>query len=174
MPTLTEIQHPELTYCQLANDHCLCPKCKGCSKCSRCSYCKGQRPIKDKNYYPLWQDKDNPIHQMQWEHLSITIDVAHKATELADDNVSQEFAGIARSILDPALHSCQFWWASKKPMWDINMVYRGLNLQREVLLNAYKAISKSNAKSDIKKEYYYKVVAARHIFDQITDNLYTD
>jgi alpha-amylase/alpha-mannosidase (GH57 family) len=130
--------------------------------------------IKAKNYYPLWQDKDSRIHQMQWEHLSITIDVAHKATELADSEVSSEFAGIARSILDPALHSCQFWWASKKPMWDINMVYRGLNLQREVLLNAYKAISKSSSKQDIKKEYYYKVVAAHHIFDQITDNLYTD
>jgi hypothetical protein len=54
------------------------------------------------------------------------------------------------------------------------MVYRGLNLQREVLLNAYKAISKSNSKQGEKKEYYYKVIAARHIFDQITDNLYAD
>ena len=130
--------------------------------------------IKAKNYYPLWKDKDNLIHQMQWEHLSITIEVAHKATECADNEVSREFSGISRTILDPALHSCQFWWASKKPMWDINMVYRGLNLQREVLLNAYKAISKSGAKPELKKEYYYKVVAARHIFDQITDSLYTD
>ena len=121
----------------------------------------------------LLKDKDNLMHQMQWEHLSITIDVAHKAIEFADNDISREFSGIARSILDPALHSCQFWWASKKPMWDINMVYRGLNLQREVLLNAYKAISKSGMKPEVKKEYYYKVVAARHIFDQITDNSHT-
>jgi hypothetical protein len=59
-------------------------------------------------------------------------------------------------------------------MWDVNMVYRGLNLQRVVLLNAYKAISTSNAKPEVKKEYYYKVVAARYIFDQITDSLYID
>ena len=111
---------------------------------------------------------------MQWEHLSITMDVTHKAVELADNDASSQFANIARATLDPALHSCQFWWASKKPMWDINMVYLGLNLQRSALLNAYKAISTSGSKPEVKKEYYYKVVAARHIFDQITDNLYMD
>ena len=130
--------------------------------------------IKMQNYYPLWKDKDNPVHQKQWEHLDITIDVAHKAIEVADNDTSSQFVNIARATLDAALHSCQFWWASKKPMWDINMVYRGLNLQREALLNAYKAISTSNTRPAVKKEYYYKVVAARYIFDQITDNLYID
>jgi len=130
--------------------------------------------IKAQNYYPLWNDRNNLIHQLQWEHLDITINVARKAVELADNDTSRNFARIARSSLDAALHSCQFWWASKKPMWDVNMVYRGLNLQRGVLLNAYKAISTSNCDPSIKKEYYYKVVAARHIFDQITDRLYTD
>ena len=130
--------------------------------------------IKMQNYYPLWDDKNNPIHQKQWEHLSITTDVAHKAIELANNDTASQFANIARATLDAALHSDQFWWASKKPMWDVNMVYRGLNLQREVLLNAYKTISLSDAKPEVKKEYYYKLVAARYIFDQITDRLYID
>lgn len=130
--------------------------------------------IKMQNYYPLWKDRDNPVHQKQWEHLDITIDVTHKAIEMADNDNSSQFGNIARATLDAALHSCQFWWASKKPMWDINMVYRGLNLQREALLNAYKSISTSNARSEVKKEYYYKVVAARYIFDQVLDNLYID
>jgi alpha-amylase/alpha-mannosidase (GH57 family) len=130
--------------------------------------------IKMDNYYPLWKDKDNPVHEKQWEHLSITMDVAHKAIELVDNDTSRQFANIARTSLDAALHSDQFWWASKKPMWDVNMVYKGLNLQREVLLNAYKSISTSNTKPEVKKEYYYKVVAARYIFDQITDSLYID
>jgi len=59
-------------------------------------------------------------------------------------------------------------------MWDVNMVYRGLNLQREALLNAYKVISASNSKPDFKKECYYKALAARHIFVQLTDSLYMD
>jgi len=130
--------------------------------------------IKMQNYYPLWDDKSNPIHQKQWEHLSITMELAHRAVELADNDNAKQFSSIARTGLDAALHSDQFWWASRKPMWDVNMVYRGLNLQREVLLNAYKAISLSGIKSEIKKGFYYKLVAARYIFDQITDELYVD
>jgi alpha-amylase/alpha-mannosidase (GH57 family) len=130
--------------------------------------------IKMENYYPLWSDKNNPVHVMQWEHLDLCIDITHKAVEVADGASSLELAMVARTALDPALHSCQFWWASKKPMWNINMIYRGMTLQREVMLNAYKAISLSNCKPEIKKEYYYRVVAGRHIFEQITDYLYTD
>jgi alpha-amylase/alpha-mannosidase (GH57 family) len=130
--------------------------------------------IKMQNYYPLWKDKNNQVHQMQWEHLSIAMDLTHKAVELADNDTSVQFAGIARTTLDAALHSCQFWWASKKPMWDVNMVYRGLNLQREALLNAYKVISASRINPELKKEYYYRALAARHIFVQITDSLYMD
>ncbi len=130
--------------------------------------------IRAGNYYPLWKDRNNPVHAMQWDHLNLTIEVANRAFELADGQASRDFAGIARAKLDEALHSCQFWWASKRPMWDINMIYRGLTLQREVLLNAYKAIQLSNCPEALRKDYYYRVVAARHIFDQVTDYLYTD
>ncbi|MBN1375378.1 MAG: hypothetical protein JXA01_04415, partial [Dehalococcoidia bacterium] len=130
--------------------------------------------IKMQNYYPLWKDKNNPVHTMQWEHLDLAIDVAYKAIDVADGVASLEFAAIARNTLDLALHSCQFWWASKQPMWNINMIYKGLTLQREVMLNAYKAISLSGCPPEMKKEYYYRVVAGRHVFDQITDYLYTD
>lgn len=130
--------------------------------------------LKARNYYPLWKNKDNAVHQLQWEHLSIAIELTDKAVEAADNLTSRHFASIARSLLDPALHSCQFWWASKRPMWDINMVHRGLNLQREVLLNAYKAISASGCTPQTKKEYYYKVIAARDISNRITDSLVTE
>jgi alpha-amylase/alpha-mannosidase (GH57 family) len=126
------------------------------------------------NYYPLWQDKNNAVHGMQWEHLDIAIRVAHKAIEVADNPASLEYAAIARKTLDRALHSCQFWWASRKPMWDVNMIDRGLALQREVLLNALKAISLSGCSQEVKKENYYSVIAARHIFDRITESLFMD
>jgi len=130
--------------------------------------------IRRQNYYPLWKDANNPVHALQWEHLDIAIELTYKAMELADNPASRQFASNARNALDPALHSCQFWWASKKPMWDINMVYRGLMLQREVLLNAYKSISMSGCDPKTKRKYYYLIVAARHIHMQITDYLYTD
>ncbi len=126
------------------------------------------------NYYPLWKDKNNPVHTMQWQHLDLTIDMVHKAVECADNPLSIQFATQAREMLDPALHSCQFWWASKKPMWNMNMIYKGMTLQRDAILNAYKALTLSGCKPEVKKEYYYRVVAGRHIFDQITDYLYMD
>ncbi len=130
--------------------------------------------IKRENYYPLWKDPNNPVHALQWEHLDIAMVMTYRAMKIADNPASHQFASNARAILDSALHSCQFWWASKKPMWDINMVYRGLNLQREALLNAYKSISLSGRTPQTKRRFYYLVVAARHIYTQITDYLYTE
>jgi alpha-amylase/alpha-mannosidase (GH57 family) len=126
------------------------------------------------NYYPLWKDKNNPVHTMQWEHLDLTIDLVCKALECADNPLSMQFATLARDMLDPALHSCQFWWASKKPMWNMNMIYKGMTLQRDASLNAYKALMLSGCQPEIKKEYYYRVVACRHIFGRLTDYLYMD
>ena len=39
----------------------------------------------------------------------------------------------ARLLLDQALHSDQFWWASKNPCWHYQMVERGANLLRETV-----------------------------------------
>jgi hypothetical protein len=126
------------------------------------------------NFFPLWQDRNSPVHMMQWEHLDLTIEITRKAVAIADNPLSIQFASLARTMLDPALHSCQFWWASKKPMWNMNMIYKGLNLQRDAMLNGYKAISLSSCTQEMKREYYYRVVAANHIFDRVTDYLYME
>jgi len=36
--------------------------------------------------------------------------------------------GRGRKLLDKALHSDQFWWASHNPHWHLGMVARGLKL----------------------------------------------
>jgi alpha-amylase/alpha-mannosidase (GH57 family) len=126
------------------------------------------------NYYPLWRDSNNMVHRMQWEHLDLVIKVVHKAAAVADNPASLEYADVARNTLDRALHSCQFWWASRKPMWNINMVDKGLVMQREALLNALKAISLSGCSQQEKKENYYNTIAARSVFDRITDYLFMD
>lgn len=130
--------------------------------------------IRAGNYYPLWKDKNNPIHRMLWELLSLTMELQRSAAELSDNATSKHFAEISRSMLDQALHSDQFWWASRRPMWDINMIFRGLTSQQEVLLNSYKAVTTSGADPEAKRQSYYKVVAARHISSQLIDALYVD
>lgn len=135
------------------------------------SWSTTENDIKQHDYYPLWNDPNNRIHEMLWEHLNIVTDMVYKAIEVADNPVSRRYTSIARSSLDPALHSDQFWWASRRPMWDINMVHRGLSLQRVVMLNAFKAIRSSNCDPKIKKEYHYKILAARWVAGNIIDLL---
>ena len=123
------------------------------------------------NPYPLWLDPNNRIHQLQWEHLNIGINMVEKAIEIADNDASKSYAHIARGLLDRALHSDQFWWASKRPMWDINLIHRGLMQQAEVMLNAYKAIKTSNGSDEDKKEYGYREITARDLRNKILDQL---
>lgn len=125
-----------------------------------------------KNYYILWKDHHNPVHELQWEHLKICFELTGRAFDMADKDAGRRFYEVARAVLDKALHSCQFWWASRgRGMWDINMINRGLMLQEEVILNAYKAIKSSDASEQTKKRLYRKVPVARDIADKIRDKL---
>ncbi|MDE3077759.1 MAG: hypothetical protein KGJ86_20250, partial [Chloroflexota bacterium] len=124
------------------------------------------------NPYPLWNAPDNDIHRLQWEHLEICLELLHQAQDHADTDASRSFTRVARSMLDRAEHSCQFWWASHRPMWDVNMIHRGLLQQEEVVLNAYKALASSGASSDVRREGYYRVVAARDVRNKIVDHLF--
>jgi alpha-amylase/alpha-mannosidase (GH57 family) len=126
------------------------------------------------NFYPLWADLNNEIHQLQWEHMNICIDMVNKALKWADNPTSKHYADIARGLLDRALHSDQFWWASKRPMWDINLINRGLMQQTEALLNGYKAIKLSGTSDKEKVEYYYRETAARYIRAKIRDHLFRE
>jgi len=124
------------------------------------------------NYYPLWQDRNNEVHRLQWEHLNICIDLVNKALECADSDESRHSAAIARGLLDRAEHSCQMWWASNRPMWDINLIHMGLLDQLRTVINAYRAINKSGTSEETKREYYYRTVAARNIRNKLEDRLF--
>lgn len=124
------------------------------------------------NYYPLWKDKNNEIHHLQWEHLNICMELVNKAMQCADNEESRHSATIARGLLDRAEHSCQMWWASKRPMWDINLIHMGLLVQLRAAVNAYRAIAKSGADEDTKREYYYRTVVARDIRNKLEDRLF--
>jgi alpha-amylase/alpha-mannosidase (GH57 family) len=129
--------------------------------------------IARKNYYPLWKDINNHIHDLQWEHLSICFELVNHAVSRKDTNKeSKSFVAMARWLLDYATHSCQFWWANKtRGMWEINLIHKGLLLQEEVLLNANKAISISSIDTRKKKLFYHEAAAARDIANKIRDLL---
>jgi len=105
--------------------------------------------------------------------MSICSEIVLKAVQVADNDESKHFAGIARGLLDRAFYSCQFWWASHKPMWDINLIHMGIDEQHRAIVNAYRAINKSGTSGDTKKEFYHKLVAARDVRNKIVDRLFT-
>jgi alpha-amylase/alpha-mannosidase (GH57 family) len=124
------------------------------------------------NYYPLWHDGNNEVHRRQWEHLGICLELVNKALECADNDESRHSAAIARRLLDRAEHSCQMWWASNRPMWDINLIHIGLLDQLRTVVNAYRAINKSGVDEKTKREYYYRTIAARDIRNKLEDRLF--
>ena len=50
----------------------------------------------------------------------------------------------ARTWLDKGLHSCQLWWASKKPWYSSEMILKGLNQLILAASEALKVILFSN------------------------------
>jgi hypothetical protein len=46
----------------------------------------------------------------------------------------------ARNFLDRGLHSCQEWWASKRPWYSPDMILRGLNEILLATINAKRSI----------------------------------
>jgi predicted glycosyl hydrolase (DUF1957 family) len=130
--------------------------------------------LKADNPYPLWKDPGNNLHRLQWEHTNIALDLVRRAHEVADNEASQRHDQIARGLMDAALFSCQYWWASQRPHWDVNMINRGVAAQEQVILNAFRAINLSGAEEEVKRECYYRVVASRDIRHKIRDQLYWD
>jgi hypothetical protein len=134
------------------------------------SWSTNKEDMRDKNYYPLWLDKGNRIHRLQWRHMELCWELVHCAEVIkAHSDESRAFCDISRVLLDKALHSCQFWWANKsRGLWSSNLIYKGLQSQEETILNAYQAIKIAPAGAH-KKDCYYKMLAARKIAGDIKD-----
>ena len=57
---------------------------------------------------------------------------AEKYLDQANSDQKHHFT-VARVLLDRAQHSCQQWWASKRPWYSVDMIIRGL---QELILSA--------------------------------------
>jgi hypothetical protein len=123
------------------------------------------------NPFPLWKAPGNALHALQWEHVSHCLDLLATARRHAATPEAKKFAAIAAERLEPALHSCQFWWASRRPMWDVTMIHRGLLLQTEVVLNAGRAVAFGSAPETTKQEARWRLAAANETRQAIERDL---
>ncbi|MBA4179109.1 MAG: hypothetical protein C0506_00830 [Anaerolinea sp.] len=124
------------------------------------------------NPYPLWHSPGNRLHELQWEYVDHCIDLLAVSQRYADSDVSRQFACLAAEKFQPALHSCQFWWASRRPMWDVPMVHRGFQLLNEVALYASKSIGEGSASERVKQEARWRMAAATEARAQIERELF--
>jgi hypothetical protein len=69
--------------------------------------------------YPQWQYPGHELHKLQWQLTDFVLHTVREAPPNAP-GFSE-----ARRLLDEGLHSCQYWWASCRPWWSVEMVERG-------------------------------------------------
>lgn len=112
------------------------------------------------NPYPLWKSPGNRVHELQWQYVDHCLALLAIGQRYASTPQARQSADIASARLQPALHSCQFWWASRRPMWDVPMVHRGLLLLNEVLLAAARSVQLGTASERVKQEAGWRLAAA--------------
>lgn len=125
------------------------------------------------NPFPLWRHRGNEIHRLLWRHLEQALALLDIARRYANGESSQDLA-TARAFADIAQHSDQFWWASHRPHWSVNLVHRGLNMQRDLILNAMRAVNLSDAPEEARHDAHERVAIARDLANRITDRLFWD
>ncbi|HME54718.1 MAG TPA: hypothetical protein VKM55_21100 [Candidatus Lokiarchaeia archaeon] len=99
------------------------------------SWSTSQGDLDDNTPYPLWNHPDNPVHRVQFKFLKNVLELVYLLEANTGSKDIQE-ATTARYFLDRGLHSCQFWWASARPMWSPNMIHKGGELLLRAAFNA--------------------------------------
>lgn len=90
--------------------------------------------------FPLWNHPDNPVHRVQFKFLKNVFELVYMLegynAGIESRNPRIQEAITARYFLDRGLHSCQFWWASARPMWSPNLILKGAELLLRAAFNA--------------------------------------
>ncbi len=97
--------------------------------------------------YPLWHSNFNPVHHNQWVLTHHVLDVGRRAAA-QDPEV--------RHLLDRALYSCQYWWASAF-RFDATQIYRGAYLLLDTLERAAQVLHDRDALR-IGRDHYNNLV----------------
>lgn len=110
-----------------------------------------EKGVVSRNPFLLWKDPNNPIHQLQWAFTKWVISlVGEKAP-----GESQ-----SRRALDKAMGSDQFWWASGKPWWSLEMIEMGAFRLKELVEKLPRVTEEQKVKAE---KYYLKIL--EHAFD---------
>lgn len=82
------------------------------------SWSTNEEDLRNHQPFKLWWQNDNPIHRLQWEFTNCVIRAVEKLKPTSDDYRR------SRPLLDRALHSDHYWWASKY-WWSLEVIEQG-------------------------------------------------
>ena len=97
-----------------------------------------------------WKDPQNVLHSWQWELVNLMLS--------AIKSLSQEVPNydVIRCKADRALASDQFFWASAKPWWSVEMIESGVHMALSVIESIPGLASESKASA----EFLYRSVVS--------------
>lgn len=113
------------------------------------SWSTNEEDIRRHQPFRLWWQKDNPIHRLQWRFTNLAIGAVHKLPK-ASPNYRR-----ARPMLDRALHSDHYWWASKY-WWSLEVIEQGA----KNLLDTARSIRGATALHR-RAQYFYNAILDR-------------
>ncbi|MFW9873805.1 MAG: hypothetical protein ACFFG0_11925 [Candidatus Thorarchaeota archaeon] len=92
--------------------------------------------------FPLWFDPNNEIHIEQYRFFMYALTMIHLSAKYRDgmDEDNKRIFDNARNLLDRGIHSCQQWWASRRPFYSPDMILRGLNEVLMASVNAKRSV----------------------------------
>ena len=95
--------------------------------------------------FPLWFDPNNEIHIEQHRFFMYALTLIHLSAKYRDcmNPEKKSIFDNARNLLDRGIHSCQQWWASKRPWYSPDMILRGLNEILMASVNAKRSLPDS-------------------------------
>ena len=125
------------------------------------------------NPLPLWNAPGNRIHRLQWEYVALVREMLARAEQAVSNPESQRYAKLAGEVYQPALHSCQFWWASHRPWWEPFMIQRGLGLLTQALLFAAHAAQLGQIDDETRREIRWSLAAANDTREQLERLLFS-
>ncbi len=92
------------------------------------SWSTEERGMNDQVPFGLWDNPDNEIHALQWQLTRLVCEEVARAKREHDQGYEK-----ARNLLDRALSSDQYWWASAQPWWSVEIVTDGAKRLAEVV-----------------------------------------
>lgn len=101
--------------------------------------------------FDRWDNPQNPIHKLQWQLFNLAMKVANQTTDKV------------HALLDRAIHSDQFWWASHNPCWHPKMVERGAKMLQDVVLQS---LASELEKNQAIKLYNEIVLTGRQLYGE--------